>query len=76
MKEWQFSITSSLKNNTDRNVQTEYYQTKVEIKVYNFMIGDRNLLDEPTKGDIRAFESRNKSIQFYDWWSKLSWWTY
>ena len=31
------------------------------------MIGDRNLLDEPTKGDIRAFESRNKSIQFYDW---------
>ena len=30
------------------------------------MIGDRNLLDEPTKRDIRAFESR-KSIQFYDW---------
>ena len=31
------------------------------------MIGDRNLLDEPTKSDITAFESRNKSIQFYDW---------
>ena len=60
-------VVLSFEDNNDRIGDTRYFLLKVKIKVYNVMIDDQNVLDQPVETDLRTYNNIQKTGQGDDY---------
>ena len=53
-------VLLQFRNKTDKEVHTDHYLSKMEIKDYNVMIDGRNFFNKPVKKDLRTDDNIRK----------------
>ena len=57
----------SFEDNAVRKGHTRYFNPKVEVKDYNFMMNETNFFDQPVKTDIETYnKSQKKKKKYHD----------